>query len=389
MAEPAPPFAVLLREAQGQAPRLAESAANLRAAKGLADQAGAAPNPVVGLQVEDIGRRDTAGISQRQSTLSVSQALELGGKRGTRLAAGRADVGVAEARDRAARSDFAYDLALTYATAEAAQKRVVLLTDDLGRAREDLRAARAFVEAGREADLRAVEAQAAATAAEADVETARADAAEALARLSGMAGAAAPYGSVGASLLEATARLPAPGAIPTVTPALALAQADREAAARRIRVERARAVPDVTFSLGARKYADNGDTALIAGVSAPLPLFDRNRGSVAAARAQLSAAEARLNGARIDAQTGWLAAAAQAASGDLRLKAAGDGQAAAREAYRLSRLGYEAGRTSLLELSSARRSLVEAQTRLIDAQLARVRAETVLARLAGRIPFGE
>ena len=389
-AAPAPPYAVLLRQAPGQAPRLSESAANVRAAKGLAEQASALPNPVVGLDVEDIGRRDRDDISQRQSTLSVSQALELGGKRAARIAVGRADVTAAEARDRQAQADFAYDLATAYAAAEAAQKRVVLLTDDLGRAREDLRAARALVDAGREAELRAVQAQAAATGAEADLQAAQADAAEALARLSGLVGAPDPFTSIDVSLLNVAAGLrAAPAQMPVGTPALAVAQAEREAAARRIRVEQTRAVPDVTLSVGGRRYEDNGDTAIVAGVSAPLPLFDRNRGAVAAATAQLSAAEARLNGARLDAEASWRAAAAQTSAGDARLKAAAEGETAAREAYRLARIGYEAGKTPLLELSGARRALVEAQTRLVEAQLARIRAEAVLARLAGRIPFGE
>ena len=141
--------------------------------------------------------------------------------------------------------------------------------------------------------------------------------------------------------------------------------------------------------VGGRRYEDNGDTALMAGVSAPLPLFDRNRGAVAAATAQLSAAEARLNGARLEAEAAWRAAAAQTSAGEVRLNAAVEGEAATREAYRLTRIGYEAGRTSLLELSAARRALVEAQTRLVEVQLARIRAEAVLARLAGRIPFGD
>jgi cobalt-zinc-cadmium efflux system outer membrane protein len=386
----APSYADLLRQAQGQAPRLGESAANVRAAKGLAQQAGALPNPILGLEVEDIGRRDRENISQRQSTLSVSQALELGGKRAARIAAGGADVTAAEARDRQAQADFAYDLATAYAAAEAAQRRVALLADDLGRAREDLRAARALVEAGREAELRSMQAQAAATGAEADLQAAQADAAEALARLSGLAGAPEPFTRIDVSLLNVAAGLPtAPAQLPAGTPALAVAQAEREAAARRIRVERSRAIPDLTLSVGGRRFEDNGDTAIVAGVSAPLPLFDRNRGAVAAATAQLSAAEARLNGARLEAEASWRAAAAQTSAGDARLKAAAAGETAAGEAYRLARVGYEAGRTSLLELSGARRALVEAQTRLVEAQLARIRAEAVLARLAGRTPFGE
>jgi len=38
---------------------------------------------------------------------------------------------------------------------------------------------------------------------------------------------------------------------------------------------------------------------------------------------------------------------------------------------------------------SARRALTEAQSRALEARIARVQAEASLARLAGRIPFAE
>jgi cobalt-zinc-cadmium efflux system outer membrane protein len=388
IAAPAPPYAELLRAAEGSAPRLVESEANVRAAQGQAEQAAARPNPTLDFLAENIGTRNN-GLAEQQNTLTLSQPLELGGKRGARVAAGNAEVGAAQARASLARADFAYDLALAYAAAEAAQKRLAILTDDLGRAREDLRAAKALVEAGKEAELRGIQAEAAATGAEADLETARAEASEALARLSGLVGAPQAFTEIGPSLLNVATGLAKPSGAPApIPPALMVARAERDAAARRVSVERTRAVPDLTVSVGARTFAGRDDTALVAGVSAPLPLFDRNRGAVHAANAQLAASEARFRAARLDAEAAWRTAAAQASAGETRLRAAAQAEAAAREGYRLAHVGYEGGKTSLLELSSARHALVEAEGRLLDAQLARVRAEAQLARLAGRIPFG-
>jgi cobalt-zinc-cadmium efflux system outer membrane protein len=389
-AAPAPPYAELLRRAVSDAPRVQEGDANLRAAQGLARQASTLPNPTVGVEVENLGVHDVNGLSQRQTTVSVSQPLELGGKRSARAAAGRAEVDVAQARARQARADLAYDLAFAYATAETANRRVKLLKDDLDRAREDLRAALALVDAGKEADQRAVQARASVSAAEADLQAAQADATEALARLSSLAGSEEAYTSVPDALLSRAEGLAANSmGLPTDAPGVQVAEAEREAAARKIRVERARAAPDVTVSLGARRIDGLGGTAVVAGVSAPLPLFDRNRGAVDAANAQLNAAEARLRGARLDAEANWRAAAAQANAGQARLRAALDAAAAAREGYQLTRVGYEAGKTSLIELLNARRALTEAEARLLDARLARIRAEATLARLAGRLAFGE
>lgn len=390
LAAPAPSFFDLLRQSADTAPRLVESDANVRAAQGQAEQSGVLPNPTIGYEAENLGAREIGGLSQRQDTLTVSQAIELGGKRTARVAAGRAEVLAAQARQQQARADFAFDLALAYGTAEAQQKRARLFEDDLARAREDVRAARALVQAGKEADLRAIQAQAAASGAEADAEAARADAAEALSRLSSLVAAPQPFTEVPQSLLDLADAVRPPSADPPrASPAIVVAEAERDAAASRIRVERSAAVPDVTVSLGARRFEGQSGGALVAGLSAPIPLFDRNRGAVTAASAKLNAADAHLNAARLDAQAEWRAAAAQANAGHARLKAATDAEGAAREGYRLSRIGYDAGRTPLLELSAARRALVEAEARLLDAKLARLRAEATLARLAGRTPFGD
>lgn len=127
---------------------------------------------------------------------------------------------------------------------------------------------------------------------------------------------------------------------------------------------------------------------MVAGAALPLPLFDRNRGNTAAARADLRAAEARLARVQLEAQADLTAARAQARGAAARVAAAQAGEAAAAEAYRLSRIGYEAGRLPLIELTAARRALASARLQALEARLARVRAETEAARLAGKTPFG-
>jgi cobalt-zinc-cadmium efflux system outer membrane protein len=73
------------------------------------------------------------------------------------------------------------------------------------------------------------------------------------------------------------------------------AKAEREAAAHRVIVARRQAVPDVTASVGVRRLEVDKANAIIAGITVPFPLFDRNRGNIAAAQAELRGAEARAN----------------------------------------------------------------------------------------------
>jgi outer membrane protein, heavy metal efflux system len=388
-AQALPPFPQLLRQSESLSPRLIEGEANLQAAQGFARQSAALPNPTISYESENFGGSNNfARVSPVQNTVGLSETVEIGGKRSARIAAEAANVQAAKAGYEQVRADFARDLAIAYVGCEAAELRVNLVQEELARAGEDLRAARLLVEAGRESELRSIQAQAALTNTQADLESARADLSEALINVSTLAGTSQPYTDVRPLLLRAADTLTLPSEeIPPQAPALRTAEAERDAAARRLEVERKRPISDITVSVGSRRLAGLDATALVAGVSVPLPIFDRNRGAIAAQLSELHAADARLTSVRLEVQGNWRAAFAQARAANSRLKASNESEAAAREAYRLGRIGYEAGRTPLIELLAIRRALSETQFRSVEARLARVRAEITLSHLVGRIPF--
>lgn len=390
-ADPAPPFRALLVQAQAGAPRPAEAAANVAQAEGLARQAAVLPNPTLSVEVENFAGsgpfRDT-GASE--TTASLGQTIELGGKREARVGAARAEVRSAEALARRSNAEFAFDLADAYAQAEASERRLQLASETLAFAEEDGRVANALVRAGKEADIRAVQARAAIQTARAGVDEARAARASAFGKLTALSGSPAPLTSIPVSLLaHADQGEPVHRPDPLASPAYQAALAEREAVARKVRVERLRSTPDVTVSVGVRRFEADKASALVAGVSAPFPLFDRNRGNVSAVQAELRAAEARLNAARLDAEAEATSATARAEAALTRIAAAREGEAAAEEAARLARVGYEGGKLSLLELLTARRGLAEARTHTIEARLERLSAEAALARLQGVTPFGD
>jgi len=383
----APTYDELLRTS-ANAPTLVESAAESDAAEARLRQARVWRNPELSLQAENFaGVRPYDGFDTAETTLSLSQTFELGGKRQARVQAARSTLLSANARQTATRADFAARLAVAYAEAEASLEKVRHAEELHTAAQSDARSARLLVEAGKEAALRGVRAEADADAALADLEEARAKKDAAFARLTALAGSSTTYDALGASLLGRAPSPPLEGARP-INPAVTAAETLRNAVAARVRVERAQANPDVTVSAGVRRFAGDDATALIAGLSVPLPIFDRNRGATQAAQAELRAADARLQQARLDAEADRQAGFSKARSAAARVQAAQAGEAAASEAYRLARLGYEAGRIALLELTSARRALAEARTRTVDARLDQVRAEAEAARAAGRTPFG-
>jgi cobalt-zinc-cadmium efflux system outer membrane protein len=385
-AEPAPSLRQLLAATAG-APKLMEATAEVDAAKGREQQAQAWRNPELSLQTENFqGEGPLSAFNGAETTLSVAQTFELGGKRQARTAAARASVSVAEATNRGARSDYVARLAVTYAEAEASARRVDLAQSLLDAALTDARATKLLVDAGKQAQLRTLQAEAETQGARAELAEAQATKVTAFARLTALAGWPRPLDSVSESVLDASL-LPATRA-PGVNPKVAAAGAERTAAEARLSLERRQAIPDVRLSAGVRRFEADGSTALVAGVSLPLPIFDRNRGGVQAAQAELRAAEARGQQAKLDANADLQSAGAQASSAEARVTAAAAGEAAADEAYRGARLGYDAGRLPLLELSSARRALATARAQRLDAQLASVRAQADLLRLTGATPYG-
>jgi cobalt-zinc-cadmium efflux system outer membrane protein len=389
-AQVAPPYATLLQQS-ADAPRLAASEADVRRAEGLSEQARARPNPSVSLMTENVtGSSPYRGFGRAETTLQYNHTLEMGGKRAARIEAGEAGVAASRARDHDGRVAYAYDLALAYATAEAADRRIALADDEVEEGQADLHAARALVDAGKEARLRALQAETSLNEAKVALDLAKANRIAAFARLSALAGVETPFASLSQSVLETGPKTSLMGPVdPLTSPYYLAAQAEREAANRRLTAERRRAAPDVTASIGVRRLEYDGATAFLGSLSLPLPIFDRNRGNIAASRAEADAADARLAMARNEAQAEAQASAAQWSAATARVTAAQGAQATADETYRLARIAYESGKSSIIELLAARHGLAVTRGSVLDARFAEFEARARLARLAGSTISGD
>lgn len=371
--------------AQGaqNSPRISQARAQVQAAEARARQAGVSPNPEISLEVENFAGtgpyRDTRSA---ETTLALSQRIELGGKRSARVAVASSERDFALLSLRRAEADLARDIRVGHAELRAAEDRAVLARDNVGQARELARTARLLVDVGRDPPLRQLRAEA--LLAEAQAEEARAFGELLAARrmLADLIGSSDPELSVPAWVDEAV-----PGAFPPETPSLdeQLAAAERDAAQARIRVARADAVPDVTASGGVRRINDGRETAFVAGFSIPLPFRDRNRGGIEAAQADALAGEAALAQARLTARRAQHDARMLLGAADARVEAlSGPSLAQAAEAVRLARIGYGAGKFSLLELLDAQAALTTTKTALIEARLDRARALAALIRANAR-----
>jgi cobalt-zinc-cadmium efflux system outer membrane protein len=151
-----------------------------------------------------------------------------------------------------------------------------------------------------------------------------------------------------------------------------------------LRLVQANSRPDLTLSLGLRRFEADGETALVAGVSMPMSWGNRNQGIIDEARANLSRNEAERAAAlhRLRAQLFALYQGMETA----RMRAVrlrGEALPMAREALEQTRAGYERGRFSFLELASAQSELLEIETAALEAAADHHRLRTELERLTG------
>ena len=359
-------------------PRLAEARARLEAAEARARQAGLGPNPEIGLVIENFGGTGPyRSFRSTETTLEISQRLELGGKRSARRAVAGAERDFAAISLLRAQADLARDIREAHAGLRAAADRAVLAEDNVVRATELVRTTGLLVDNGRDPPLRKMRADA--ILAEARAEASRTygsyrAAQRALTTLTGIADDKISTTVAGEEI--------APLALPGVeTLEERLAAAERDAARARIDLARSEAVPDPTLGGGVRRFGEGRETAIVASFSIPLPVRNRNQGGIAAARSDTVAAEANLAQVRLDAERTRRDAATALTAAEERVAAlSGAGSRQAEEAVRIARIGYNAGRFSLVELIDAQTALNSAKLALIEARLDRARALAALIR---------
>lgn len=369
-----------LEEAEARSPAIVAARAAVEAAEARVRQAGFRSNPELSVEVENFGGTgELAGLRRTESTVALNQRLDLGGRRQARVGVARAELAAEQLRLAIARADLAEAVREQFARAVAAKERLQLAQENDARARELARIAGELVDAGREPPLRALRARSAAAQAAAELEMARAEERASRATLASLFGVSTPVEEVTGPLLDL-----APRSIdPEQSLEVQLAEAERLSAEAAVQQELAARRLDPAVGLGVRHVRETGDIGLVAGVSMPLPLFDRNQGNIGAARASVRAAEARRADAlaRVTVRVRNAIANVDAAEARVQaLESAAIPEAA--EALRLAQIAYREGRASLLELLDVQSSYTTAQAALTEARLALALATAELGRAA-------
>lgn len=367
--------------ARASSPVVGIADAQVEAARGRQQQAGAGINPEASYTVENFsGSGVMSGMDNAESTIGLSQQIELGGKREARSETAGRQADEVSVRAEISRADLDLTIRERFAELAAAEERLELARAADERATRLSGLAKTLVDAGREPPLRVLRAQAQAAEAHAALNIASAELAAAQRALAALWGG-------GSDIVDATGpwEFQQPGEAVNVSPTdtldYKLAQAAHETAEAALRLEKSNAWVDVTVSGGFRRFEATGEQAWIAGVSIPIPIQNMNGGAIAAARADDRAAELQLNLALAESVRRINDARAAFEAADARA-AALENQAVrqAEEALSLAQIGYEAGRFQLMDVLDAEDAFASIRNASIEARLARARAAAALIR---------
>lgn len=362
-------------------PELAAAAREIGIAEGERTQAGLIPNPELAWEVEDT-RRDSS-----TTTVTLSQPLELGGKRAARIAVAGAGQAIARLELERQRNGLRADVVQAYHAALRAQTAVELAQQSQALTERGLRVVQGRVSAGQSSPVEATRAQVQLAQAQAEqrrAETQRTVAYQALARLTGSP--LATFDQLPASQLS-------PGQAPladtllgqveqTAEWRLAAAQVERGEAS--LGSEKALRIPNLTVSVGSQYSREDRERVNVVGLSMPLPLFDRNQGNVLAAarradqaRDLRNAVELRLRSETRSAVDQWRTAMQEVQAYDRTILPA------AQQAVDTATRGFEMGKFAFLDVLDAQRTLIDARGLYLQALASATDARAQVERIYG------
>lgn len=374
-----------IRRAVAANPKMTAADRDIGIAAGKRLQAGAVPNPELSFELDNsFGSGSYRGTQSAESTLQLSQLIELGGKREARMAAGAAEVEGARWQRAALRLEIISDTAVAFFNLLSGQRKLQIYDVQIAALERLTPLLQRRVEAGASSPGETARAQLAADLVRAERERARTALAIARRELAAQMGANAPSFAQVSGDLNRIGRPPSFEAVirgldnnPQLVRWTAVrAQRDAELLSARLK-----AVPDVRLGVGWRHFRDTGDDAVRLNAAISLPVWDQNLGGIQEA----GAARAKVDAERAASRQSLLLTLGKAyetlagAAREIEILRS-SALPNARRATEAIENGYAQGRFTLLEVLDAQASATQAALR---EQEALVGFHTSVATLEG------
>ncbi|MEQ1578069.1 MAG: TolC family protein [Hyphomicrobium sp.] len=371
-------------------PQLKAAFMEIEARHGEAAQASYRINPEVSLDIENFaGTKSKTGFDVAEETLQISQTIELGDKRLKRLRSASLEASVAGWDYEAARLSVAAKAADYFVDVLASQERITVLDGFIATAANTKNAVEAQVKGGKASPIDLDRSNIVLARAKAQRE------AEAAKNAASRQSLSALWGGGGRALFASVAgKLDKGRSVPSIlqvksmldsNPALARWGDEIGKRYAILDVEHSKSIPDFKVGLGTRVFNEDGSAALVASVSVPLQVFDRNEGNIAAAERRIQRSLYEEQSARRDMTSALteIIGALNVAHAQIRAQE-DDILPSARSAYERTRTGYSEGKFDLLHLLDTQRTLLESQFEAVNARADFTKAKVRLDMLTGQ-----
>jgi outer membrane protein, heavy metal efflux system len=370
-------------------PELEAFSLEVRAREAHALQAGLYKNPNLVFDVQDVfGSGGFKKVQSSQSTIVLSQVIELGGKRTKRERAALSHKDLAFWDYETARMNILARVAKAYTDALTAQEKLKLARELEKLSINSYNAVKARVIAGKVSPIHEVKAQVALSTTQILLQQAEHHLKAAYRRL------AAFWGSMTPRFKQVTGRLYQIASVPPFdtlaermqsNPDLARWATEMTQRTAAVDLEQANAVPNLRVGAGARWFEETNDNSFVVEFSIPIQLFDRNQGGIAEARHRLAkakaerrAAQLKLNSALASGYTRLANSHSQVTSLKTKILPG------ARTAFEAVNEGYRFGKFGYLEVLDSQRTWFNARSQFLDALGKYHKAVADVERLTGQ-----
>ena len=356
-----------------RSPQLATFSWDIRAAEARILQAKLVPNPEISWEGEDFTRAGVQSATESmQNTLVLSQLIELGGKRSSRVREAQFDRRAAEWDYQVKRLEVLKSTTLAFIDVLSGQRKVSLAEENVHLAEREIPVTQKKVEAGQASNVELIRTNT-------EVATARIELTEAMHDLeAARVNLAAQWGAKTATFASVSGNLEQLRPIPSLeslkaklqaNPELAKWATERQKREATLNLARAEAKPDLTVDAGPRLLgASHADMSLVAGFSIPLPLWNRNQGKIAEAEANV----AKTSDEKAAAEAGAYAELNEAyqtlqrAAEEVRMLR-DTVLPGAKSVIDQTTEGYATGRFNQLDVLDAQKSYIETRTQYVRA----------------------
>lgn len=370
-------------------PVLKACALETRAADARALQAGLCPNPELGIEAENVGGTGTlSGFDSAETTIAISQLIELGNKAEKRRKAALLEKELSEWDYETKRIEILTDAGKAFIELLAVQERTRLLAKLVEVSEQALSSVSQRVQAGKDSPLEKTKASVALSNVHIEYQQAAKELEQAKKLLASFWGNEQPIFTQAQGQLDTVSDIPEMDVLKQKllsNPQLARWETEITRNKAASDLAKSKSISNISIGGGVRRFSETDDNAFVFGISIPLPISDRNQGGRMEAAYNLSKSYQEQRAARIEVTNQFDQIYTELSTSLDKIR---ELQAAvlpgAKEVFEASQEAYRQGKIDYLNVLDAQRTYFVSQTEYLDALVSYHKAKTDMEGLVGQ-----